>query len=138
MLEDELTPGGHCYKPHLNSDKYHKKSGLKSKGYEPPIPNSILNDDIDMNDFKDYVLDPPDSLLRIKSKKGKHATQKPTDLMKWVFKYYTKPGDVVLDPTMGSGSTGVAAQDMGRKFIGFEMDDEIYKVACQRIIIDKA
>tara|TARA_R110000772_G_scaffold261570_1_gene380127 strand:- start:3225 stop:5357 length:2133 start_codon:yes stop_codon:yes gene_type:complete len=138
MLDDELTPSGHCYKPHLSTDKYHAKSGLKSKGYEPPIPNSILNDDIDMNQFTDYVLDPPDSLLRIKSKKGKHATQKPTDLMKWVLKYYSKPGDVVLDPTMGSGSTGVAAQDMGRKFIGFEMDDDIFEVAKQRILIDKA
>ena len=101
-------------------------------GYEPTLPTSVIEDT-----YQDYILDPPDTLLRIKSQKGKHATQKPTDLMKWAFKYYSKPGDVIFDPTCGSGSTGVAAVQMNRSFIGFERDEEIFKVAEQRIKIDK-
>ena len=53
--------------------------------------------------------------------------------MEWVLKYYSKEGDVVLDPTMGSGSTGVACMGMKRHFIGIEMDEEIYKVAEERL-----
>lgn len=100
--------------------------------YEPPLPTSVFE-----SDFQDIILDPPDTLLRIKSQKGKHATQKPTDLMKWVLKYYSKEGDMVFDPTCGSGSTGVACIEMNRGFIGFERDEEIYEVAKQRLFVDK-
>ena len=56
--------------------------------------------------------------------------------MEWIFKYYSKEGDVVLDPTMGSGSTGVACKNMNRNFIGIEMDDEIFEVMrTDRILI---
>ena len=95
--------------------------------YEPPLPLSVVDD----------IIDAPDSLLRIKSKKGKHSTQKPVDLMKWVFKYYSKENDKVLDICMGSGSTGVACVQMNRQFEGYELDENIYKVAEQRILIDK-
>ena len=54
-------------------------------------------------------------------------------LMEWLLKYYSKEGDVVLDPTMGSGSTGVACKNMNRNFIGIEKDPEIYEVAVNRI-----
>ena len=75
----------------------------------------------------------PTSLLEIKSSRGKHSTEKPVALMEWILKYYSKEGDVVLDPTMGSGSTGVSCKNMNRNFIGIEMDDEIYEGACARI-----
>ena len=75
----------------------------------------------------------PHSLLEIKSEKGKHATQKPTELIKWCLKYYSKEGDTVLDPTMGSGSTGVACKEMNRNFIGIELDEKIYSVAEKRL-----
>ena len=82
-----------------------------------------------------HTYDPPlpTSILQFKSEKGKHNTQKPTTLMSWILKYYTREGDVVLDPTMGSGSMGVACKEMNRKFIGIEMDEEIYETACQRL-----
>jgi site-specific DNA-methyltransferase (adenine-specific) len=56
-------------------------------------------------------------------------------LLLWngLLKYYSKEGDVVLDPTMGSGSTGVACKNMNRNFIGIEMDPEIYEVAVNRL-----
>jgi len=84
----------------------------KSPIYEPPLPNS---------------------LLEIKSTKGKHSTEKPVNLMKWILKYYSKEGDVILDPTMGSGSMGVACKEMNRNFFGIEKDNEIYEVAINRI-----
>ena len=75
----------------------------------------------------------PTSILQFKSERGKHKTQKPTTLMEWILKYYSKEGDTILDPTMGSGSTGVSCKNMNREFIGIEMDKEIYKVACERL-----
>ena len=75
----------------------------------------------------------PTSMLEIKSTRGKHSTEKPVALMEWLLKYYSKEGDVVLDPTMGSGSTGVACKNMNRNFIGFELDAEIYEIAVNRI-----
>ena len=65
--------------------------------------------------------------------KTNHRTSKPVTLMEFLLKYWTKEGDTILDPTMGSGSTGVACKNMNRNFIGIEMDDEIYEVACNRI-----
>ena len=53
--------------------------------------------------------------------------------MSWILKYYSKEGDVVLDPTMGSGSMGIACKDMHRYFIGIEMDQEIYNTAVERL-----
>ena len=75
----------------------------------------------------------PTSMLEVKSTRGKHSTEKPVALMSWILKYYSKEGDVILDPTMGSGSTGVACKEMNRNFIGIEMDAEIYEGAVNRI-----
>jgi site-specific DNA-methyltransferase (adenine-specific) len=54
--------------------------------------------------------------------------------MEWCLKYYSKEGDKVLDPTMGSGSTGVACRNMNRQFIGIEQDEDIFKIAQSRIL----
>lgn len=62
-----------------------------------------------------------------------HPTQKPVDLLEYLIKTYTNPGETVLDNTMGSGSTGVACVNTGRNFIGIELDDHYYKVAVDRI-----
>ena len=75
----------------------------------------------------EYKCDPPlnTSVLQFKSEKGKHITQKPTTMMEWIFKYYSKEGDTVLDPTMGSSSMGVACKSMNRYFISIEKDENI-------------
>lgn len=112
--------------------------------YDPPLPVSIVkqdcyeknkNDDSLRAGFRDKKYDPPlpTTMLEIKSTRGKHSTEKPVALIEWILKYYSKEGDTVLDPTMGSGSTGVACKNMNRNFIGIEMDDEIYEVAVNRI-----
>ena len=62
-----------------------------------------------------------------------HPTQKPVGLMEYLVKTYTNIGDTVLDFAMGSGSTGVAAANTGRKFIGIEMDQRYFELAKSRI-----
>lgn len=68
---------------------------------------------------------------------GKHPTQKPVALMEHFVKTLTNPGDLVLDPFMGSGSTGVAAQTLGRRFTGIELDETYYGIACERMGVEK-
>lgn len=77
----------------------------------------------------------PKSVLEFNSRTEKrfHPTQKPVALLEYLIKTYTDPGEVVLDNTMGSGSTGVAAANTGRSFIGMEMDEHYFEVAQQRI-----
>jgi len=62
-----------------------------------------------------------------------HPTQKPVALMAWLIKTYSNPGDVVLDPFMGSGSTGVAALRNRRDFIGIEAVEKYYRIADARL-----
>ena len=62
-----------------------------------------------------------------------HPTQKPVALYEWLVKTYSNPGDVVLDPCMGSGTTGHAALLHGRHFIGFDSDPGFYEVASKRL-----
>lgn len=63
----------------------------------------------------------------------KHPTQKPLDLMKWCVMHVVAPNGMLLDPFMGSGTTGVAAVKLGRKFIGIEIEPKYFDIACRRI-----
>lgn len=62
-----------------------------------------------------------------------HPTQKPVKLMEYLVKTYTNEGDLVLDNTMGSGTTGVACINTNRNFIGMELDDKYFEIAEKRI-----
>ena len=62
-----------------------------------------------------------------------HPTQKPVPLMEWLIETYSNKGDVVLDNCMGSGSTGVAAINLGRKFIGMELEEEYFEMSEKRL-----
>jgi DNA modification methylase len=116
--------------------------------YDPPLPVSVVKEEEKQEGIYGTLpktgkskeahsaqYDPPlpTTMLEIKSTRGKHSTEKPVALMEWIFKYYSKEGDTILDPTMGSGSTGVACKNMNRNFIGIEMDEEIFKVAEKRL-----
>ena len=80
----------------------------------------------------------PKSIIRFNKehKQGKfyHPTQKPVELLEWLIRTYTDPSMMVLDPTCGSGSTGVAATLTGRDFIGIEVNKEYYDIAKVRIM----
>ena len=75
----------------------------------------------------------PRSIQRFDRERGKHPTQKPIALLEYLIKTYTDEGETVLDNTMGSGSTGVACVNTNRNFIGIEMDDKYFEIACNRI-----
>ena len=66
-----------------------------------------------------------------------HPTQKPIALLKWLIATYTNAGDIVLDPVMGSGTTGVACARLGRDFIGIEKDAAYFDVASKRIAAER-
>src|SRR5690606_20846343 len=65
--------------------------------------------------------------------KNLHPTQKPVALLKYLIKTYTKENELVLDFTMGSGSTGVACVNTNRDFVGIERDDKYFEIAKERI-----
>ena len=75
----------------------------------------------------------PKTLIKIKSESGLHPTQKPVALMEYLIKTYTNGNETVLDFTMGSGSTGVAAKNLNRNFIGIELDQGYFDIAKKRI-----
>jgi site-specific DNA-methyltransferase (adenine-specific) len=150
-----------CDKPERNTMygnmKIYEPKRSGEPRYEPPLPVSVVKEipQSKYNHNPEQIYNPqylekkidyegrkgstmyepplPTTMLEIKSTRGKHSTEKPVALMEWLLKYYSKEGDVVLDPTMGSGSTGVACKNMNRNFIGIEMDKDIYEVACERI-----
>lgn len=64
---------------------------------------------------------------------GVHPTEKPRRLMAEIIGDFTQPEQVILDPFAGSGTTGVAAVQMGRKFIGIEKDERYFEIMCRRI-----
>ena len=77
-----------------------------------------------------------DSLLNFSNPSGKghlHPTQKPVTLMEYLIKIYTNENELVLDFTMGSGSTGVACVNLNRNFIGIELDEKYFNIAKDRI-----
>ena len=69
------------------------------------------------------------------SKKNFHPTEKSVKLSKFLIKLATNENDVVLDPFMGSGTTGVACNETKRDFIGFEIDEKFYKISEERLKI---
>lgn len=76
----------------------------------------------------------PNSVLEFSTDQlGIHPTAKPIALMEYLIKTYSEPGEVVLDNTMGGGTTGVACAQSGRRFIGMEIDDHYFEVASNRI-----
>ena len=75
----------------------------------------------------------PSSIQKFNRERGLHPTQKPVALMEYLIKTYTNEGETVLDFTMGSGTTGVAAKNLNRDFIGIEMDENYFNIAKERI-----
>lgn len=84
---------------------------------------------------KTYEYKNPTTLITFdKIRRGSfHPAQKPTKLLEYLVKTYTDEGDVVLDFTMGSGSTGVACMNLNRKFIGIELEEKYYNIATERL-----
>ena len=107
-------------KPIVRKASPHAKEGV----YRPMKSGSVQR-------YTNY----PRSVLRFSNRKERryHPTQKPVDLMSYLVRTYTDPGDLVMDNCMGSGSVGIACLETGRRFIGFEKDPQHFSVAQERI-----
>jgi len=116
------------YNPQMTKGKFRnkiiKRKDFKTYGQSPKPIDNFNND---------YY---PSSIIEFSNarQKGKqHPTQKPVPLMEYLIMTYTNENETVLDFTMGSGSTGVAAKNTKRNFIGIEQDDKYFEIAKQRI-----
>lgn len=101
-----------------------------------PVSSGIAKSDKNYNPKKRY----PKNIIKY-SKYNKecnqlnrvHPTQKPVELLEYLIKTYTNENDLILDFTMGSGSTGVACLNTNRKFIGIELDEKYFNIATERM-----
>jgi len=92
-----------------------------------------LNSSSKRSEYTQAFTNYPNDRLNFTNQKGLHESQKPVDLMEYLIKTYTNESETVLDFTMGSGTTGVAAKNLNRKFIGIEMDENYFNIAQERI-----
>lgn len=115
------------YNPQMTEAKpYTKNSSVFSK-----ICNFIENENIQRKN--DGVRFPKSIYTHLNIVKGSHSTQKPVGLCEWLIKTYSNEGDVVMDFTMGSGSTIIACINTNRRYIGIEKDETIFLTAKKRI-----
>ena len=120
----------------------HARKVSKAKNRAACIERRNDTDNIYNNEYADKVNDYdsttryPRSVLKFKTDKqisNIHKTQKPLELMKYLIMTYTNENDLVLDNTMGSGTTCLASGILNRRFIGIEKDEKIFNDAVNRI-----
>ena len=110
------NPQGLIYKEQINK---------RSNSTETNLKHGLSN--------KSYYTNYPKQILRFIGERGLHPTQKPVALLEYLIKTYTGEGELVLDFTMGSGSTGVACINTNRKFIGIELNEKYFNIAKDRL-----
>lgn len=120
--------------------QFNKGQPLHSKGTsyiaKEIINNNYGNFNIPNNERVGSTKKYPSSILSFQKPHPSvavHPTQKPIDLLKWLIKTYTNEKDIILDNCMGSGSTGVAAINTNREFIGIELEENYFDIAERRI-----
>jgi site-specific DNA-methyltransferase (adenine-specific) len=107
---------------------------MRNKKIAPTKDFEVYGQITPIDNFNDDYY--PSSILEFSNANQKaksHPTQKPVALMEYLIKTYTNEGEVVLDNTMGSGTTGVACINTNRGFIGMELDDKYFEIAKKRI-----
>ena len=105
-----------------------RRSSLKNENY-----NEINKVDLPFGGDTDRY---PRTVLEFKSDKQKkylHPTQKPLSLIEYMIRTYTNEGDLILDNTCGSGTTGLGAKNLSRDYIMMEQDPKYYEIACKRV-----
>jgi len=121
------------YNPQKYIDKPYDKTKYNGKDMKENVLGSYVSKSSKNNGERF-----PKSILKFSQNWSRqqqiHPTQKPIPLMEYLIKTYTNEDETVLDFTMGSGSTGVAAKNLNRNFIGIEMDDNYFNIAKERIL----
>ena len=116
------------YNPQMTKGKLRKKGGYYSDHEQALSSGTVAK----FND--DYY---PKAILEFTKANNKdarlHPTQKPVELCEYLIKTYTNEGEIVLDNSMGSGTTGVACRNTNRHFIGIEKDEKYFNIAVSRI-----
>ena len=148
---DKVKPNGHLvakYRPMQRSENISVFSTGKINYYPIMIDRnkpkkskeysrtSIMGGNVTNNNARILKQKYPQNILQFSNaiQKGKvHPTQKPVELLEYLIKTYTNENEIVLDFTMGSGSTGVACMNTNRKFIGIELDNNYFDIAINRI-----
>ncbi len=125
-------------KQYYNPQMVKREKPVKARNYAKKGKDSAYKFNQDGANCEETTYDYkyPDTIIIGKwmANKGKvHPTQKPVSLMAYLIETYTNENEIVLDFTMGSGSTGVACVDTNRKFIGIELDEEYFNIAQERI-----
>jgi site-specific DNA-methyltransferase (adenine-specific) len=110
----QKTPGGKVCRKTRN----HRSHVYRDKGKYTHISDGTIH---------------PSSVLPFSNECGLHPTQKPLALMEFLVRSYSNKNDIVIDPFMGSGTTGVACINTGRAFIGIERNKTYFDIACERI-----
>ena len=113
-----------------------KKNTTKRHGLIQQDTNNVGKNNILMQDteYVQQYTNYPNNILEFNCEsKYVHPTQKPVDLLEYLIKTYTNEGDLVLDFTMGSGSTGVACLNTNRRFVGIELDEKYFNIAKERL-----
>lgn len=117
-------------------DKTIKNTGTKNRGNIKENGDiTSAHNKINHKYYKQKYTNYPINIITCSngSPKSVHPTQKPVELMEYLIKTYTNEGDIILDFTMGSGTTGVACKNLHRKFIGIEKEQNYYDIAVDRI-----
>ena len=119
--------------PNWNPQKEKRDKPVKGRVASSSDSSPLAYNDGVVRTYDDK--NPQSILVYSKQSDGKyvHPTQKPVALLEYLIRTYTNEGDVVLDNTMGSGTTGVACKILKRSFIGMELDAEYFKIASKRI-----
>ncbi len=110
---------------------------LRDKPVKGRVTSSSESSPLKYSDSKTriYTYKNPQSIIKFsKPNRTVHPTQKPVALLEYLIKTYTNEGEIILDNCMGSGSTGVAAINTNRKFIGIELEQNYFDIAKNRII----
>ena len=128
-----FSQGGWTYNKQMQ-----ERTGAGASRVKYGINNKTASDNYRKFDNEDVVmrgeLRVPSSWQKFNTDtSGVHPTVKPVALMEYLIKTYTHPGELVLDNTMGSGTTGVACMNTGRRFIGIERDEKYFEIAEKRI-----
>lgn len=116
------------YNPQITDGKAYKITRDKKERLSE-INNTVFKETTTVNSGTRL----PKRVLDFKQERGSHPTQKPVPLMEYLIKTYTNENEIVLDFTMGSGTTGVACKNLNRNFIGIELDKEYFELAKNRI-----